>query len=628
MDEKIIYGGDVAMSLTKRLAGLFLFLVILAAALMLPQVPASAADIEPGRTMNTEVEPVLAGLQVMQLGGDSVLIRVRGHELPIPKAASAPGEAKLVLQWNGARFPQRTEKRDWWDNYDWDVLTFDPGKEDKWWKQYDFPLLERINAEPVGEKSLKLVFTSTKPMVLHKIEGQAGADSMAIMLKVYEPEKKAAAPKPVKTPAKGDPMAITAPVTLQLRDAEVKSVFRMLAEQQNLNLLLDNSVPDMTVTFSFKGVPYNEAFSYLLRMTDLNYSMVGNMLVVGKVESLGKTLGKEVVRAYQLSYAVDDAGTVKGDLVAALTGLIQLSTTPTLDQRNRTLYVTATPEQHEEVAMLLSKLDQPGKQIMIQARIIEVNDDGKQELETLVSAVYDQWLLNFSSAGLGLGYNYAKEGLEASDVKLPVGGRPAGSDNTWTDIPLDAGSKFLSAGLRALETKGKGKILAHPSVITLDGQEARVELTRNYKYTSGIDSNGNTTFSDVESGPKLNFTPVLGRNGVITIKVSIETGEIVQFRNAGNGAQAPETTSRRVETMVRVRNGEPFAVGGLYQESKTKSRNRIPVLGYIPLLGDLFTTRVDQHIKSEVAMIVIPYILDIPDEEISTFDLTRSSLIH
>ncbi|MDL2263029.1 secretion protein [Synergistaceae bacterium OttesenSCG-928-I11] len=616
------------MTNPKLSARYLLLSLLLVLTLLFVCAPSFAADIEPDRTMKDDVTPVLSGLQPVQIGGDSLLIRVRGHELPHPRAVTAPGENKLVLQWDGVRFPQRTDKRDWWDNYDWDILMLDAGKSNKWWKQYDYPLLDRINAEPVDDNSMRLTFTSSKPLVVHKIEGLPGSDSTAIMLKVYEPPKPAQAVAPVKALAKGDPMAIKSPVTLQVRDGDVKSVFRMLAEQQNINLLLDPSVPDMTVTFSFKGVPYNEAFSYLLRMTDLNYSMVGNMLIVGKMESLGKTLGKEIVRAYQLSYAVDDNGELKGDLTAALTGLIKLSTPPTLDQRNRTLYVTATAEQHEEVAMLLSKLDQPGKQIMIQARIVEVNDDGKQELEALVSAVYDQWLVNFSGSGLGVGYNSSSAGFEAGDIELPVAGRVPGSDTMWTDITMDAGLRLLSAGLRAIESNGKGKILAHPSVITLDGQEARVELTRNYKYTSGVDSNGNTTFSEVESGPKLTFTPIMGRNGIVTIKVEIETGEIVQFRNAGNGAQAPETTSRRVETIVRVRNGEPFAVGGLYQESKTKNRSRIPVLGYIPLLGDLFTTRTDNHIKSEVAMVVIPYILDIPDDDIATFDLKKSSLTH
>lgn len=603
-------------------------LLILAVAFASIVSPAAfGADLEPWRTSDADLKPLVAGIQVSQVGGNMVLLRVRGREIPHPRIVSAPGEGKLVIQWDGARFPQTTDKRDWWDDYEWDILrlTLSPEK-DQWWKQYDTPILSRINAEPIDEEGMRMTFTSSKALVLERVDGVAGSDSLAILLKEYEaPRAAPVAPKPV-TYAKGDPMGIKAPVTLQLRDADVKSVFRMLAEQQNLNLLLDPSVPDMTVTFSFNGVPYHEAFSYLLRMTDLSYSMVGSMLVIGRIDSLGKTLGKEVVRAYRLSYAVDDEGNLRGDLTAALTGLISLSKPPTLDQRNRTLYVTATEEQHIKVAQLLEKLDHPGRQVMIQARIVEVNDDGRQELETLVSAIYDQWLFNFSSAGVGVGYNYANIPFDDAEIEVPIGGRPSGSEETWTDFPVNAGLKFLSAGLRAIESKGAGKVLAHPSVITIDGREAKVSLTRNYRYASGVDSNGNTTFASVESGPVLNFTPVIGRNGVISIKITIETGEVVGFRNAGNGAQVPETTSRKVETQVRVRNGEPFAVGGLYQESKTKSRSRIPVLGYIPLLGDLFSTRVDNHVKSEVAMIVIPYVLDIPDDEISTYDLLKSSL--
>jgi type IV pilus assembly protein PilQ len=601
--------------------------ILLTLGFILPVSVLHAADIPPGLTMNTPTEPVLSGIQLLQLGGDSLLLRARGYALPVPRVASAPGADKLVLQWDTVRFPQSTEKRDWWDDYEWDILKLDPPTSQTWWKQYNLPLLNRINADLAGKNGIRMTFTSTRPLVLQRVEGMAGADDMSLMIKVYEEEKPAPLPpKPVTYP-KGDPMGIATPVTLQLRDADVKSVFRMLTDLQNLNLIIDSSVTDMPITFSFNKVPFNEAFSYLLRVTDLSYSVVGNMLIVGKPESLGKTLGKEVVRAYTLSYAIDASGQLRGDVTGALTGLISLSKPPTLDARNRQIYVTATPEQHEQVAELLSKLDQPGRQVMLQARIFEVNDDASQELETLISAVYDQWLMSFSHIGIGLGYTYANMPIDSlSDVGTPLGGRAPGSNTLLDNITIDAGTRALSAGLTAMETKGKGKNLASPSIITLDGQQANVSLTQSVKYASGVDSNGNVTFSDQESGPILTFTPVIGRDGVVTINITVETGEIIAWRNAGLGAQAPETTKRSVTTTVRVRNGEPFAVGGLFRDNKTADRARIPVLGYIPLLGDLFSYRRDQHTKSEVAIIVIPYILEIPDSEIDTFDLMKTSL--
>jgi type IV pilus assembly protein PilQ len=572
-----------------------------------------------------KIKPVLAAISVTQ-GGDSLLIvKLRGFDIPLPRAASAPGENRLVLHFDGARFPESTDSKDWWNGYDWDVFALNSSVTNSWWKQYDLPLLSRVNAEPVDEDSLRLTLITAKALVIERIDGIAGADEISVVLKVYEPEK---TPPPAPQPVvygKGDPMGITAPVTIELVDASVKAVFRMLADMQNLNLILDPSVVDQTVTFSFKGVPYNEAFAYLLRMCDLSYSVNNGILVVSKPESLGRTMGTEFVRAYSLSYAIGESGSIDDNLTAALTGLISLSKPPVVDSRTRQIYVTATDEQHKQVAALLEKLDHPGRQIMLEARIFEVSESGTQDLETLVTSVYNHWIASFTSSGLNAGYNYVNGPVTGNDDwSLPVGGSIANSP-VLEEFPFE-GAKILSAGLRALETNGKGKNLANPSLIVIDGNTATVSMTQNVKYTSGVDSNGNVTFGDVQSGPRLSFLPVIGRNGVVTIKVEIETGELLQMRQAGMGAQAPETSSRRVETTVRVRNGEPFVVGGLYQNNKTNTRNRIPVLGYIPLLGDLFTSRNDTNRKTEVAMIVIPYILDVPESDIETFDLQNNPL--
>jgi type IV pilus assembly protein PilQ len=393
---------------------------------------------------------------------------------------------------------------------------------------------------------------------------------------------------------------------------------------QKLNLLLDPSVPDMTITFSFNGLPYNEAFEYMLRATNLTYEVRNGMLVVGKEDSLVTTMGNEVTRAYKLSYAIDEGGQLRSDIVGTLTGLISLPHPPTIDPRNREMYVTASEEQHKRVAELLDKLDHPGRQVMLEARIFEVNENGQQDLESLVTAVYQHWIASFTGSGLNAGYNYANGIFNFDDWSLPIGGSIGGSP-VLTNPDMNGAGRMLSAGLRALENKGRGKNLANPSVITIDGSRATVSLTQNVRYASGVDSNGNTQFGEVQSGPRLNFLPVVGRDGMVTINIEVETGEILGWRNAGMGAQAPETSSRRVQTQVRVRDGEPFVVGGLFQDNKTTSRSRIPVLGHIPLLGELFTFRHDEHRKTEVAMIVIPYILDVPNNSIETSDLQKKS---
>ncbi|MDI9589790.1 MAG: secretion protein, partial [Acidobacteriota bacterium] len=188
------------------------------------------------------------------------------------------------------------------------------------------------------------------------------------------------------------------PVTLELRDVSVREVFRMLADLHKLNLVIDSSVPDNLMTFSFKNAKFSEVFAYMLRMNDLTYALMGNTLVVGTAESIGKTLGKNITKEYKVAY---------GDITkmpAMIMGLVALPKPPVVDERLRALYVTGTPEQHLEVEALMNRIDHPGKQVMLEARLIEINDGAQQEIETLISSVYKGWLFTYGAQGLASEY--------------------------------------------------------------------------------------------------------------------------------------------------------------------------------------------------------------------------------
>ncbi|GAB1426738.1 hypothetical protein MASR2M17_01640 [Aminivibrio sp.] len=135
----------------------------------------------------------------------------------------------------------------------------------------------------------------------------------------------------------------------------------------------------------------------------------------------------------------------------------------------------------------------------------------------------------------------------------------------------------------------------------------------NYPYISERDEAGNPTWSEKEVGPILEFTPLVGRDGMVSITLKIETGEIIGTYRGQAGEQFPQTTNRQVNTVIRVRDGEPFVVGGLYKDQEKTETHRVPLLSDIPLLGELFKYKSNSRDKTEVAMIVIPYVLDIPD---------------
>jgi type IV pilus assembly protein PilQ len=572
-----------------------------------------------------EPKSIIEGMKVRQVGSSQVMLELRGTSISLPVQGPTTGSA-ITLIWRDIRFPRNTDRQDWWDEYGWDVLGLKDKESEEWYQDYEYNLVQRISVVSNDQQGLTMNVVGEKPLVLKKITGMAGSDRITLTLETVTDIVPPAPPKP-RAPVQGDPLGMYSPVTLELRDVSVREVFRMLADLHKLNLVIDSSVPDNLMTFSFKNAKFSEVFAYMLRMNDLTYALMGNTLVVGTAESIGKTLGKNITKEYKVAY---------GDITkmpAMIMGLVALPKPPVVDERLRALYVTGTPEQHIEVEALMNRIDHPGKQVMLEARLIEINDGAQQEIETLISSVYKGWLFTYGAQGLASEYTYANRDVNPPITNIPPTLTPGkvpilgATDNSTMPINIvDPTMKMLDAGLRAMESDNKGKILANPSVVALDGQKASIKLTHNYLYQSGLDESGNPEFTEQETGPTLDITPIVGRDGFVTLKLKISTGEIVQFRDSGI-SEVPETTKREVDTQIRVRNGELFVIGGLFQENKTKGVTRVPILGYIPLIGELFKSKTDKHSKSEMAFIVMPHILDVPTGSAEIFDMPGKSLM-
>ncbi len=571
-----------------------------------------------------EPKSVIEGMKLWQIGSSQVMLELRGTSMSLPVQGPSAGTA-MTLIWKDIRFPRNTDRKDWWDEYGWDVLRIKEKDSEEWFQEYEYNLVQRISVVSNDQNGLTMDIIGERPLVLKKITGMPGSDRIKLTLETVTDIVPPAPPKP-RAPVQGDPLGMYSPVTLELRNISVREVFRMLAELHSLNLVIDSSVPDNLMTFSFRNAKFSEVFAYVLRMNDLTYALMGKTLVVGTAESIGKTLGKNITKEYKVAY-----GDIK-KMPAIIMGLVTLPKPPVVDERLRALYVTGTAEQHIEVESLMNRIDHPGKQVMLEARLIEINDGAQQEIETLISSVYNGWLFTYGAQGLTSEYTYANDLVKIVPNVNPTGTTTpgqlpiVGSDSTMPVNIIDPTMKMLDAGLRAMETDNKGKILANPSVVALDGQKASIKLTHNYLYQSGLDESGNPEFTEQETGPTLDITPTIGRDGFVTLKLKISTGEIVQFRDSGI-SEVPETTKREVDTQIRVRNGELFVIGGLYQENKTKGVTRVPILGYIPLIGELFKSKTDKHSKSEMAFIVVPHILDVPAGSPEIYSMPGKSLI-
>ena len=548
--------------------------------------PAFAAGKQKGRDELANL-PVLANVEMYPIGDTEVVVGFKGKGLPEPET---------VFDVNRVRITFRDVRLDTSDMTDYSVSV---------------PMLSSVSTAQVS-RDVVIEMTAESPLQLRSLRGVAPADSYTLRFitsaKVEKMVQEPAATRVVvKKPVPTGPFASTTPITLDLRDTELRDVFRMLGAHMKKNIIIDPSLPPALVTMTLKNVPLSEAFAYLMKTYDVSYHMVGkDTIAVGTVDGLAKISGNEETRTFNVAYA---------DPVALQALLVNLTKMPTdrvvVDPRLRALYVTSNPLKLSEVAALLQKLDRPGRQVMLQARILEFSDGAKLDVETALNAVYNHWWFTYGGASGGKGgfiddNRLGRNFTEPSDQSLSPG-------RTGLLTPMHGIWREFDVAFRAVEEKGLGKTLASPSVITLDGEEAEVRLTEDYPYISERDDAGNATWATKTVGPQLKMTPKVGRDGVITVKLEVETGEVLEMIRGSTGEQMPRTSTRSVSNQVRVRDGEPFVVGGLFRDNQTKNRVRIPVLGQLPILGELFTYRYNERRKTQVVMLVVPHILEIPD---------------
>ena len=556
--------------------------IVLAIISLLLALAGAACAADPAATLpEAEKAPMIESVMVRQSGASKIQAEITGRNLPLPEQVKAgPNHVDFRFSGTTALSPNQTIG-------------------------IVFPLMKSVEIRAVSG-DVFVSFITNKPLKLTATEGQAPASSYTLLFET-EPELPAPAatlPRPALkvTP---DPLAKDTKVTLELRDVNIKDIFRMLGNMMNLNLVVDSSVPDTNVTLSLKDVPLKEAFSYLMRMHELAYVMMGRTMIVGKPEALAKTTGMENTQSYHIAYA--DPKQIPG-ILQNLAGVNKI----VVDERLRTLYVTGTTLQQDEVRKILERVDHPGRQVMINARIIELKDTASREFEAMLDAIYNNWWMGYSGGSFSGGYadaNYPNQ-IPASAVSPTPFSTNLGGLARSTLKAIDAQIATWTQG------DIKGDVLASPSVITTEGKKATIKITENVKYISARDDAGNPTYSDEEVGPILEFTPFIGRNDVINLEIKVSTGTITQYLAGGQGERVPQTAKREVQTTVRVRNGEPFVVGGLFGTDKSSTINRVPILSDIPLIGELFKSKTKKNEKTQVVVVLVPELLDVPESSI------------
>ncbi len=383
-------------------------------------------------------------------------------------------------------------------------------------------------------------------------------------------------------------------VTINVKNMELEKFIDDLSEQTGMNIVVYGE-PTGKISANVENQPLNKALDLVLSGTNFGYRKINDVYVVGKIE--GKTPGEGIiskVTLIHLKYLKAD------DAFKLLPSTISPSNIKVVEEHNAFL-CSAIPEQLRQILEFLEEVDIPAKRIRMRAIIISISRKKLSELGINAGENISGTSTGSSeqTGSEGFKFNFNKDDID--DILEYI----SSSLNMGTSIKIPPGFMVM---INALEQRGIAKVHAEPSVVTISGQKASIDVGwRGYYRTSiGSDLNPIIQVHSVEAGVKLVITPWVGKENDVTADVEVEVSSLKGISVDG----LPELSRRSVKTTLKLQEGETAIIGGLIQKTETVNKNKVPLLGDIPLIGDfLFSSQSINVDESELIIYLTPEIV-------------------
>ncbi|RKY38877.1 MAG: hypothetical protein DRP75_03625 [Candidatus Omnitrophota bacterium] len=382
-------------------------------------------------------------------------------------------------------------------------------------------------------------------------------------------------------------------VTMDFKEADIKDVLRIISYKSGMNIVYGEDVRGK-ISIHLSDVSWERALDVILRTYGFGYEREGNVIRVCEISKLRQ---EEVrTRVFGLSYA--NAEEVSKSLEKMLSERGRLE----YDKRTNLLIITDIPPVLDKVEKVIEKLDRVTPQVMIEAQIVEVSLGDEEKLGI-------NWNAEITAYG-------AKRSLiwpfsPHSDNKYLEGDFPApsGSDFQYGTIDFNQ----FQAIMQFLSSRTDTNILSSPKITTLNNQEAKITVgtkwpVAQYTYNEEQGKFHISGWEYIEYGILLTVTPTVNEDERITLRIRPEISDkagTVTF----DSAEIPILTTQEVETKVMVKDGDTLIIGGLLKDKKSKTKNKVPFLGDIPLLGHLFTHTIDSIEKKDLLIFITPHIV-------------------
>ena len=427
-------------------------------------------------------------------------------------------------------------------------------------------------------------------------------------------------------------------LSLNFQNIEIRSLLQVIADFTNFNVVTSDTVTG-AVTLRLKDVPWDQALDIILQAKGLGMRKNGNVLLIApkdelaakekqELESKAALQGLEPLKnqAFQLNYAkaVEIAAQLAGGGGGSGGGTSRiLSSRGSLiaEPRTNQLFVNDIASKLEQVQQLIAKLDIPVRQVLIEARIVEASDTFGRSLGVRLGGS-DLRGLRGGDAGYGVGganrvalggtYNAVSgttgesvsvlDTINTSFVNLPASGLGTGLNPSTFAISLfsAAANRFLNLELSALEADGKGKLVSSPRIVTADQTKALIEQGTEFPYQQAT-SSGATSVAFRKANLKLEVTPQITPEGSIILDLDINKDSRGETTAAGIAIN-----TKHIKTQVLVENGGTVVIGGIFELTETNSESKVPLLGDLPGVGNLFKTKTRNSSKSELLVFITP----------------------
>nr|WP_026301566.1 type IV pilus secretin PilQ family protein [Colwellia piezophila] len=403
-------------------------------------------------------------------------------------------------------------------------------------------------------------------------------------------------------------------ISLSFQDIPVRTVLQIIADYNDFNLIISDTVTG-NITLRLDGVPWDQALNIILKVKGLDKRMQGNILMVAPSDELAareaqslqaKQQVEELAPLYseyvQINYAkaAEFAELIKNEDTSILSARGSVS----VHKPTNTLLIRDTAKSIEDIKRMVSILDVPIRQVVIEARMVTVKDNMQEELGIRWGVTDTDGENTFSGSLEGVDTARGGSVPELSDrlnVNLPVAS-PAGT--IAFQVARLANGTILDLELSALEKENKGEVIASPRITTANQKEAYIEQGVEIPYQEAA-SSGATATQFKKAVLSLTVTPHITPDDKIILDLVVTQDTVSEVKSG----LAPAIDTQRIGTQVLVNNGETIVLGGIYQQAIISTVSKVPVLGDIPYLGWLFRTSSQLNEKKELLIFVTPRIV-------------------